>query len=180
MIIYKENYEKKVIPAFREHFGVTNVMAMPKITKVTLNVGLGKAVDDKGWIEVAENVLKRITGQKPVLIKARKSISNFKLREGMVIGVKATLRGKRMEDFIDKLLSITFSRVRDFRGLDSNKGFDQNGNLTVGFSEYNIFPEIRSDEVEKLHGVEVSFTTTCGTREKGLEFFTLLGFPFKK
>jgi len=175
----KEKYNKDVIKAMKEKFGYGNNLAVPKILKVTLNIGIGKAKDDPRAIEVADNTLSRITGQKPVVTIAKKSISAFKLREGMKVGLKVTLRGNKMWDFLSKLVGISLPRVRDFRGLDV-KNIDKQGNLNLGFKEHIMFPEIRPDEVEKIHGLEVAISTSAKNYEEGLELFSLLGFPFKK
>ncbi len=175
----KELYKKEIVPAMQKKFGYKNKMAVPKISKVVLNVGLGRGLKDKKYEELVENTLVRITGQKPVKTKAKKSISNFKIREGMVVGMKVTLRGNRMYDFMDKLVNITFPRVRDFRGI-SPKAVDKMGNLSLGFKENIAFPEIQSDEVDTLHPLEVVITTTSKSREEGLELLTLIGLPFKQ
>ena len=174
----KEQYEKKIRPKLKEKFGYRNDLSAPRLLKVAVNIGFGRIAKEKAQIERIENSLARITGQKPVLTKARKSISSFKVREGMVIGAKATLRGRRMYDFTEKLTKIVFARVRDFRGLDE-KNVDRSGNLTVGLRDQLAFPEIRADEIENIHGLEISLATTAKTREEGLELFRLLGFPFK-
>lgn len=163
----------------KKKFGYSNDLAVPKLEKVTINIGASKALQDPKYLEVMEDVIKRITGQKPVKTRAKKSIAGFKIREGMVVGFKVTLRGKRMYEFVDKLVNITLPRVRDFRGLDK-KMIDKQGNLSIGFQEYIAFPEIKSDEVEKLHGVQVAITTTAKKLEDGLELFKLLGFPIKE
>lgn len=159
-------------------FGLKNKLATPCITKVTINVGLNARNNDAKLPDVIQSVLARITGQRPVARTAKKSISNFKVREGMVVGYMVTLRGKRMEDFITKFVNLVLPRVRDFRGVEP-KSIDARGNLSLGFREYIAFPEIRSDEVEKLHGLEVNITTTAGTRERGLTLFKALGFPLR-
>jgi len=174
-----QTYTKEAIPALKERFGYTNSMAIPKIEKVVLNVGLGKSLKDSAFIETAQKTLERISGQKPVETKARKSISNFKIREGMVIGMKVTLRGKRMNDFLEKLIKITLPRVRDFRGL-SRKSIDREGNLNIGIKEHIAFPEIKTDEIERLHGLEIAVVTTAKTREEGTALFEALGFPLQK
>ena len=174
-----ETYTKQAVPVLKEKFGYTNTMAIPKIEKVVLNVGLGKSLKDSAFLETAEKTLERITGQKPVPTKARKSISNFKIREGMVIGMKVTLRGKRMQDFLQKLVTITLPRVRDFRGL-SRKSVDREGNLNIGIKEHIAFPEIKTDEIERLHGLEIAVVTTAHTKEEGLALFEALGFPLQK
>ena len=160
-------------------FGYDNNMAVPKITKVVLNVGIGKAKDDPKIAELVENTLKRISGQKPIYTLSKKSISAFKVREGMKVGLKVTLRGARMWDFLTKLVTIALPRVRDFRGLDP-KSVDGHGNLNIGFKEHMVFPEIKSDEVEKIHGLEIAVSNSAANQEEGLELFKFLGFPFKK
>lgn len=172
-----EKYKKEVIPFLKQKFGYKNDLAVPKLEKVVINVGLNKNQDEK-FREVAISTLKRITGQQPVETLAKKSISAFKIRKGMVVGVMVTLRGKRMYDFIDKLISITLPRVRDFHGLTPDS-LDQGGNLTIGFKEHISFPEIRTDEVEKIHGLEICLVSTAKTKEEGLELLRGLGFPFK-
>lgn len=175
----KELYSKKVKPALKEQFKVKNDLAVPRILKISLNVGVGRFSKDKSYIEGVVSSITRITGQKPVLTKAKKSISAFKVREGMIIGVAVTLRGDRMYDFLEKLINVTFPRVRDFRGIDPKK-MDKTGNLSIGFKEHLAFPEIKADEVDNLHGLEVNVTTSAQTYDQGLALFTLLGFPFKK
>jgi len=152
----------------REKFGYTNIMSVPKITKVVLNVGINSRNTDSSLLENVENTLLRITGQKPIRTKARVAISAFKVKENMVVGVVVTLRGKRMYDFLDKLVSISLPRIRDFRGLNP-KTIDSTGNLTIGLKEHMVFPEIRSDEVEKIHGLQVTITTTAGSKQVGEE-----------
>lgn len=175
----RELYLKTAKPALKAKFGYANDMAIPKLLKVSLNVGVGRYTKDKTYLENVANNLARITGQKPVMAKAKKSISAFKVREGTVIGVAVTLRGERMFDFLQKLIDVTFPRVRDFRGVDSAK-LDKLGNLSIGFKEHIAFPEIKADEVDNVHGLEVNISTSAKTREEGLELFQLLGFPFKK
>lgn len=175
----QELYKKEITPKLKEKFGYANNMAVPKLMKVVVNVGVGKNTKDKAYIDNVVGSLGRITGQKPVLCKAKKSISAFKVREGNIVGVMVTLRGKMMYDFIDKLINITFPRVRDFRGIE-NKGMDKQGNFTIGFKEHLAFPEIKADEVEKTHGLEISVATTAKSREEGFELLKLMGFPFKK
>lgn len=179
MKLLKEKYQKEIIPNWKKRFEIQNSFMVPRIEKVSVNIGLNARQTDGSYLETAENTLKRITGQKPIKTKARQAISAFKVRQGMIVGLKVTLRGQRMYDFLNKLVNISIPRIRDFRGL-SEKSVDQNGNLTIGFKEHIVFPEIKSDEVEKIHGLEVSITTNAGNREKGLELFKLLGFPFKK
>jgi len=173
----KEKYQKTVVPSLKQEFGYTNDLAVPKILKVVVASGIGKAKDDAKISEVAQNTLQRITGQKPLITLARQSISAFKVREGMAVGLKVTLRGKRMWDFLTKLVAITLPRVRDFRGL-SEKSFDKQGNFSIGFKEHLVFPEIKSDEVEKLHGLEVAVATSAKNKEEGLSLLKQLGFPF--
>lgn len=179
MVSLKEKYQKEVIPALREKFGYKNNLAVPKIEKVVVNIGTGHGLKDAKFNDVVEDTIKRITGQRPVKVAAKKSISNFKIRKGLIVGMVVTLRGKRMEDFVDKLINITLPRVRDFRGLDL-KSVDPQGNLNIGFSEHIAFPEIKSDEVEKIHGLQISIVTTAKNKEEGLELLKLLGFPFQK
>lgn len=174
----KERYNQKAIPALKQEFGYANVMAIPKITKVVLNIGAGKSLNDGKYLETMTDTLQRITGQKPITTKAKKSIASFKIREGMVVGLKLTLRGQRMWDFLNKLVGVTLPRVRDFRGI-SPTGFDGKGNYSLGIKEHIAFPEIRSDEVERLHGVEITIATTAKTNPEALCLLKSLGFPFK-
>jgi large subunit ribosomal protein L5 len=171
----KEKYRKEVIPKMREIFGYQNNLAVPKLEKVVINVGTGRALRDSKFMEVMIDNLKRITGQKPTERRAKKAISNFKIRKGLVIGLMVTLRGKRMYEFVDKLINVALPRVRDFRGL-SPKGFDDQGNYTIGFKEHIVFPEIKPDEVEKLHGLEVSIVTNTKNKKEAKELLRLLGF----
>ena len=174
----KERYAKEIAPKLAKELGIKNPLAVPKVTGVTLAVGLGASQKDAKLTETAESVLRRITGQQPVKTKAKKSISNFKIRQGMVVGMRVTLRGPRMWHFLEKFLSVTFPRIRDFRGI-SPKLVDARGNITVGFKEFLAFPEIRPDEVERVHGLQVTVSTTAGSKAKGLALLTALGFPFK-
>jgi large subunit ribosomal protein L5 len=175
----KEKYQKEVIKKMKADFGYTNDLMVPRVFKVTLNIGIGRSKEDPKVAETAENTLTRLTGQKPVFQLAKKSISAFKVREGMKVGLKVTLRGKRMWDFLEKLVNVSLPRVRDFRGL-SPKSLDQNGNLNIGFKEHLVFPEIKSDEVEKIHGLEIAVTTTAKSYEQGFKLLKYLGFPFKE
>ncbi|GAG22955.1 unnamed protein product, partial [marine sediment metagenome] len=175
----KELYKKQIIPKMREKFGYKNDLAVPKLDKVVVNVGFGRHIKEKDYIGKIESSLARITGQKPVLTKAKKSISAFKVRQGMIIGAMVNLRGQRMYDFVEKLIQVSFPRVRDFRGINK-KQVDQEGNLTVGFREHLAFPEIKADEVDNVHGLEVTVVTTAKIREEGLELLKLMGFPFKR
>jgi large subunit ribosomal protein L5 len=174
-----EKYKKEISPKLKEKFGYKNIFSIPRAEKIVLNVGVGRFSKDKAHIDNVVDSLNRISGQKPVLTKAKKSISAFKVREGNIVGVMVTMRGKRMYDFLDRLINITFPRVRDFRGI-SEKHVDKRGNLSVGFKEHVAFPEIRLDEIEKVHGLEVSIVTNVTKRDEGLELFRMMGFPFKK
>ena len=173
----KDKYINEVIPGLQEKFNYSNVMAIPKLDKVTINIGLGEAVANPKAVDAALNDLAAITGQKPVVTKAKKSIATFKVRQGMPIGVKVTLRGERMYDFVDKLVSIALPRVRDFHGV-SPKSFDGRGNYSLGLKEQLIFPEIEYDKVDKVRGLEIVFSTTAKTDEEGRELLELLGMPF--
>jgi len=175
----KKQYKEKVAPALKEQFGYKNIMQVPKLKKVVLNVGYGRHLKDAGFIENVEKTLRAITGQSPIHNKAKKSISNFKIREGMKIGISVTLRDQKMYDFIDKLVSVTLPRVRDFRGV-SRKSFDKTGNFTLGFKEHIAFPEVTGDSIEKIHGLEVVINTSAKTKEEGEALLEKLGFPFKK
>ena len=172
-------YQKEIIPKLQKEFGYKNVHAVPTIKTVTLNVGLGAGLKDARFLETAEKTLIRITGQKPVKTKARISISTFKIREGMIVGMKVTLRGKRMWTFLEKLLMISLPRVRDFRGLPE-KAFDGRGNYSIGFKEHIAFPEIRSDEIELLHGLQVTLATSAKTDNEAKALLTHLGLPLVK
>ena len=174
----QEKYKKEIVPKMKEKFGYKNNMAVPKLTKVVINVGFGRQAKEKAHIDSVITGLTRITGQKPIQTKAKKAISAFKIRDGMIIGACVTLRGARMYDFLDKLINITFPRVRDFRGI-TDKGIDRRGNMTIGFREHLPFPEIKADEVENIFALEICLATTANSREEGLEFFRLLGIPFK-
>jgi len=171
-------YTTTVIPAMKEQFGFRNVMQVPRVEKVVLNVGYGRHVKDNAFIDRVEQTLTAITGQKPVHNKTQMSISNFKIRKGMNVGVSVTLRGKRMYDFLDKLVSVTLPRVRDFRGLNP-KSFDQAGNYSFGFKEQIAFPEITGAGVDNIHGLQVVISTTAHTRDEGFALLSKLGFPFK-
>lgn len=175
----KEKYQKEIAPKMREKFSYSNMFLVPKIEKIVLNVGFGRHNKEKEYINNIEKTLIRISGQKPVLTKAKKSIASFKVREGMVIGAMVTLRGQRMYDFLDKLINISFPRVRDFRGISENS-VDKQGNLSVGFKENTSFPEIKIDDINNIHGLEVVIHSTAKNKEEGIELFKLLGFPFKK
>ena len=174
----KERYTKEISPALRTELKIANPMAVPKITAVTIGVGLSQGLKDPKFIETAESVLTRITGQKPVKTKAKQSISNFKIRKGMTVGMRVTLRGPRMWHFLDKFLNVTFPRIRDFRGISKDL-VDAQGNITIGFREFLAFPEIRPDEVERIHGLQVTVTSTAKTKPNGIALYKALGFPFK-
>ena len=173
----KEKYLNEAVPALQQKFGYKNVMQIPKLSKIVINMGLGDCKDNPKALEVAVKELATISGQKPMVTKARKSIANFKLREGMNVGAKVTLRGARMEEFMDKLVNIALPRVRDFRGV-SDKAFDGRGNYALGIREQLLFPEIEYDKVEKIRGMEMIFVTTAQTDEECKELLRLLGMPF--
>lgn len=173
----KEKYINEVSTKLTEKFKYTNVMQVPKIEKVVINMGVGEAKDNSKILESVVNDLQLISGQKPVVCRAKKSISNFKLRENMPIGCKVTLRKNRMYDFIDKLVNVALPRVRDFRGV-SEKSFDGRGNYTLGLKEHLIFPEIEYDKIDKVRGLEVVFVTTAKTDEEARELLRFLGMPF--
>lgn len=175
----KVQYEQEVVPYLMKKFGYKSVMQVPKIVKIVINTGLGDIKDNQKSMQITEGELKLITGQKPIYRKATKSVANFKLREGMNIGLKVTLRGRRMYDFYDKLVSIALPRVRDFRGV-SDKAFDGRGNYALGLKEQLIFPEITYDQVEKIRGMDVCIVTTAQTDEEARELLRALGMPFKK
>lgn len=174
-----EHYQSEVIGSMMKKFNYSSVMQAPKIEKVVLNIGVGDAVSNSKLLDEAVSELTLITGQKPVVTKAKKSIAGFKLREGSPIGCKVTLRGERMYEFVDKLINISLPRVRDFHGV-SNNSFDGRGNYTLGIREQLIFPEIDFDKVAKLRGMDIVFVTTAKTDEEGHELLKLLGMPFKK
>lgn len=171
-------YKTKVVPELQKEFGFKNVSSVPRIEKVTINVGYGRHVKDKGYIDNVENTLTKITGQKPVHQKAKKSISNFKIREGMQIGASVTLRGKAMYEFLYRFIHLTLPRIRDFRGINP-KSFDKQGNYSIGMKEASAFPEIVSDASDKMHGLEVVVTTTANNPAEGLALLKNMGFPFR-
>ncbi len=174
----QEKYKKKIAPKMMAEYSYKNIFAVPKLTKAVINVGFGRNVKDKVFIDNVMSSLTRLEGQKPILTKAKKSISAFKIKQGMIIGAMVSLRGKRMYDFVEKLIHITFPRVKDFRGLSENQ-LDKQGNLTIGIRENLAFPEINADEVDKIHSLEVCLNTTANDREPALALFKLMGFPFK-
>ena len=175
----QETYKKDVAPALMTKFGYKSVMQIPKLDKVVINVGAGEARDNSKVIDAILSDLSQITGQKAVVCKARKSVANFKLREGMNIGAKVTLRGERMYEFVDRLFNIALPRVRDFRGINANS-FDGRGNYSMGLKEQLIFPEISYDKIDKIRGMDICFVTTANTDEEARELLTLLGAPFAK
>lgn len=175
----KEMYNKEVAPALFKKFGYKSVMQIPKIDKVVINVGCGEARDNPKVVDAIMTDVATITGQKPVICKAKKSVANFKLREGMTIGVKVTLRGDKMYEFIDRFFNLALPRVRDFRGINPN-AFDGRGNYSVGVKEQLIFPEIEYDKIDKVRGMDICFVTTAGTDEEARELLTLMGAPFAK
>jgi len=175
----KEKYKADVIPALTEKFGYKSVMRVPKLTKIVISQGLGIAVADKKIVETAVAELSRIAGQKAISTNSKKDISNFKLRKGMPIGTKVTLRGDNMYSFLDRLLSIALPRTRDFRGV-SPKGFDGHGNFNYGVKEHIIFPEINIDQVNRILGMDITFVTTATTDEEGRALLDAFGFPFTK
>ena len=175
----KEYYDNTVFNGLKEKFSYKNVMDIPKLEKITLNMGLGEIKDNQKMLETAVQELGIITGQKPVMTKAKKSIANFKLRQGMNIGVKVTLRGDKMYEFIDRLFNVALPRVRDFRGINPN-AFDGRGNYSLGIKEQLIFPEIEYDKIDKIRGMDIIFVTTAKTDEEGRELLTLMGAPFTR
>jgi large subunit ribosomal protein L5 len=175
----KQHYLKTVIPALTKEFGYKNVMAVPKIQKVSVNIGLGEATQNAKLMDGAVNELSQIAGQKPVVTKAKKSIAAFKLREGMSIGAMVTLRGDRMYEFLDRLMNVALPRVRDFRGV-SSKSFDGRGNYTLGVRDQLIFPEIDYNKVEKVKGMNISITTSAKTDAEGLALLKHMGMPFRQ
>lgn len=174
----QDTYDKEIVPKLKEKFGYRNIMQVPRIVKVVVNMGLGDAIENVKVIDAAAVEIGVITGQKAVVTKARKSIANFKLREGVPIGVMVTLRRDRMYYFLDKLMAIALPRVRDFRGV-SPKGFDGRGNYTLGVKEQIIFPEINYDKIDKIRGMNITIVTTAKTDEEGLELLRLMGMPFR-
>jgi len=175
----KEKYTNEVVPALTEKFNYTSVMAVPKVEKIVLNMGVGDAVNNAKNLEKAAAELALISGQKPLITKAKKSIAGFRLREGVAIGAKVTLRGERMYEFLDKLVTVSLPRVRDFHGVPT-KSFDGRGNYTLGVKEQLIFPEINFDDVDKVRGLDIVIVTTANTDEEGRELLKGLGMPFTK
>ena len=179
MARFKDKYQNDVAKALMEKFGYKSVMEIPKIEKIVINMGLGDGKDNPKVIKAAVDELATITGQAPVVTKAKKSVANFKVREGMSVGAKVTLRGERMYEFIDRFITIALPRVRDFRGVSANS-FDGRGNYTLGIKEQLIFPEINIDKVETVRGMDITFVTTAKTDEEARELLRLMGMPFTK
>ena len=175
----QEQYKNEFAPALEKELGLKNVMQIPKITKVVVNIGVGEALDNPKALDAAVNDLTIITGQKPVVIAAKKAISNFKLREGRQIGVKVTLRGDKMWAFLDRLINVALPRVRDFRGISADS-FDGRGNYTLGLTEQLIFPEIQYDKIDKVRGMEISIVTTAETDDHARQLLSKFGMPFRK
>jgi len=175
----KEQYTGEIMDAMMKKFGYKNIMQVPKLEKIVINMGVGEAKENKKLLDAAVADLEMISGQKAIVTKARKSVANFKLREGMPIGCKVTLRGERMYEFADRLINLALPRVRDFRGVSQNS-FDGRGNYALGIKEQLIFPEIEYDKVDKVRGMDVIFVTTANTDEEARELLTLFGMPFKK
>ena len=175
----QERYKKEIVPSLLKEFSYSSVMQVPRLQKITLNIGVGEAVGNPKALEAVVGDLTKVAGQKPIITKAKKSIANFKLRQGMEIGAMATLRQQRMWHFLDRLISVALPRVRDFRGLP-RKGFDGHGNYTLGVREQIIFPEIGFDEIDKIRGMNITMTTTAATDEEALRLLEMLGVPFRK
>jgi large subunit ribosomal protein L5 len=175
----KERYQTEIVPALMDTLRLDNVMQVPRVQKVVVNIGVGEALENAKALDAAVEDMTIITGQKPVITQARKSIANFKLREGRQIGVKVTLRGERMWSFLDRLMNVALPRVRDFRGISPN-AFDGRGNYTLGLREQLVFPEIDYDKIDKIRGLEVSIVTSAETDEQGRELLRMLGMPFRK
>jgi len=178
MARFQTQYREKVVPELMKQFGYKTVMQVPRIAKITLNMGVGEAVNDKKNIDMAVGDLTKIAGQKPVVTKARKAIANFKIRENLAIGTMVTLRGERMYEFLDRLVTVAFPRVRDFRGV-SGRAFDGRGNYNIGLKEQIIFPEIEYDKIDKLRGMNISITTTAKSDEEAKALLAAFRFPFR-
>jgi len=175
----KEQYQKEVVPTLMKSLSLTNVMQVPRVQKVVVNIGMGEAMDNPKSLDAAVGDVALITGQKPVVTKAKKSIANFKLREGRTIGVKVTLRGEKMWAFLDRLMNVVLPRVRDFRGV-SPDAFDGRGNYTLGLREQLIFPEIEYDKIDKIRGMEITIVTSAGSDDQAAIMLQMLGMPFRK
>ena len=176
---YKELYENEIVAAMTKKFGYKNVMEVPKLAKVVVNMGVGEAKENAKLLDAAIKDMETITGQKAIATKAKKSVANFKIREGMAIGCKTTLRGEKMYEFVDRLVNLALPRVRDFRGVSAD-AFDGRGNYALGIKEQLIFPEIEYDKVDKVRGMDIIFVTTANTDEEARELLTLMGMPFQK
>jgi large subunit ribosomal protein L5 len=179
MMSLKEKYNKEVVPEMRKKFGFKNDLQAPRIEKVVVNAGIGKYTKDANLVKEAVQSVETITGQKPVLTKSRQSVAGFKIREGMEIGVKVTLRGRRKWDFLEKLVGAAIPRIRDFQGIKESS-VDANGNMNIGLKEHMVFPEVMAENVKNTLSLQVNITTTAKNREEGLEFFKLMGFPISK
>ena len=175
----KQRYQDKIVPTLIQRFAYTNALQVPRLEKVVANIGIGESISNPKALDAATADLKKITGQQPVVMKSRKAIANFKLRAGLPIGIKVTLRGARMYQFVDKLISVGLPRIRDFRGI-SPSSFDGHGNYTLGLREQLVFPEIEYDKIDKLRGLEITFVTTARTDEEARALLTEVGFPFRK
>ena len=175
----RERYDKQIVPALLQRFAYANAMQVPRLVKVVVNIGVGESIQNPKALDAAVADLKKITGQQPIVLRSRKAIANFKLRAGLPIGVKVTLRGARMYQFLDKLISVALPRIRDFRGIPPN-AFDGQGNYTLGLREQLVFPEIEYDKIDKLRGLEVTVVTSAKTDEEARALLDALGFPFRK
>ena len=179
MSVLAQEYKEEILPQLMEKFDYNNVMEAPKLEKIIVNVGLGDAKEDTKLLDTVVDEIARITGQSPTVTRAKKSIANFKIREGMPVGIKVTLRGEQMFEFLYKLINVTMPRIRDFRGV-SPKSFDGRGNYSLGISEHTVFPEINIDDVDNVHGLEITIVTSAETDEEAFELLSIMGMPFKK
>jgi len=179
MSVLAKEYRKEILPQLMEKFDYNNVMEAPKLEKIIVNVGLGDAKEDTKLLDTVVDEIARITGQSPTVTRAKKSIANFKIREGMPVGIKVSLRGEQMFEFLYKLINVTMPRIRDFRGI-SPKSFDGRGNYSLGISEHTVFPEINIDDVDDVHGMEITIVTSAETDEEAFELLSIMGMPFKK
>jgi len=179
MSVLAQEYKEEILPQLMEKFDYNNVMEAPKLEKLVVNVGLGDAKEDTKLLDTVVDEIARITGQSPTVTRAKKSIANFKIREGMPVGIKVTLRGEQMFEFLYKLINVTMPRIRDFRGV-SPKSFDGRGNYSLGISEHTVFPEINIDDVDNVHGLEITIVTSAETDEEAFELLSIMGMPFKK
>lgn len=179
MSVLAKEYKEEILPQLMEKFDYNNVMEAPKLEKIIVNVGLGDAKEDTKLLDTVVDEIARITGQSPTVTRAKKSIANFKIREGMPVGIKVSLRGEQMFEFLYKLINVTMPRIRDFRGV-SPKSFDGRGNYSLGISEHTVFPEINIDDVEHIHGMEITIVTSAETDEEAFEMLSLMGMPYKK